>query len=300
MTAPTLVILAAGIGSRYGGLKQLDGFGPSGETLMDYAVYDAARSGFGKVVLVVRGDMEEEFRARFEPRWTPAVRLATVVQELDRVPAGFTVPPGRSKPWGTAHAVLMAAPEVDTPFVVINADDFYGRGSYARAAEFFRRSADDPYGIVGFELQRTLSAHGTVSRGVCETDAAGHLRRVTERTEIERRGDAIAYRDEHGDWQPLAPATPVSMNMITFPPAVFPLLERYFADFLAARGGEPRAEFFLPLVLTRVIDEGVGRVRVIPTDEQWFGVTYREDRDWVRSSLRRLVDRGVYPSCLWP
>jgi hypothetical protein len=299
---PTLLILAAGLGSRYGGLKQVDSLGPGGATLMDYAIYDAYRAGFTRVILVVRRHFQEQIMNLVRSKWESRLAVDSVIQELDCLPEGFQVPPGREKPWGTAHALLMAASEILDPFAVINADDYYGPGSYRQLVTFFRSlPAPDStrFAVVGFQLQHTLSEHGSVSRGICQVDEQDNLKKVVERLKVERRPDGIAWQDETGSWHPLDEATPVSMNMMGFTPSVFgPLLE-YFRQFLDSSGSDLTAEFYLPLLLERLISEKRAAIQVLPNTDRWFGVTYREDREAVRGILRSMTDEGHYPEVLW-
>lgn len=296
MTQPTLLVLAAGMGSRYGGLKQLDPVGPSGETILDYAVFDAIRAGFGRVVFVIRRDFEEAFRSAVLGRYAGRIGVDVVFQALDALPGGFAPPAGREKPWGTGHAVWCAREAIDGPFAVIGADDFFGRDAFERLAVFLRGSALAGRGVadlcmVGYRLDRTLSEHGSVSRGVCEVGADGYLVRITERTAIEP--SQLGRGDLRGD-------EVVSMNCFGFTPAVFAALERDLRAFLAARAGEPKSEFYLPSAVTGMISRGEARVRVLPTTAEWFGVTNREDRPRVVAALGRLVDGGDYPKSLFP
>jgi UTP-glucose-1-phosphate uridylyltransferase len=292
----TLVVLAAGIGSRYGGLKQMDPVGPSGEFILDYSVYDALRAGFDRTVFVIRRDLEEAFRETLGRRLARHARVAYAYQALDDLPAGRRVPEGRTKPWGTGHAVLAAREAVDGPFAVINADDYYGRESYAALGDFLGRTAADAraYAMVGFVLRNTVSAHGSVARGICTVGAAGRLEAVVERTHIERQGDRMVCPE-----QPLSGDELVSMNMWGFKPSIFDALERDFRDFLEAHGGDPRAEFFMPTVVNDMIAKGAAAVTVLETPCRWVGVTNREDKPAVVAAIRALVDAGVYPASLW-
>jgi hypothetical protein len=292
----TLVVLAAGIGSRYGGLKQMDPVGPGGEFILDYSVYDALSAGFGRVVFVVRGDILEPFRAAIGSRLARHVPVACACQELEDLPAGFAVPPGRTKPWGTGQAVLAAAAHVDGPFAAINADDFYGRPAYVALSRFLDDTADDPaaWAMVGFVLRNTLSEHGSVARGICRADADGWLQRIDETVGIETRDGAI--REPGG---PLSGDEVVSMNFWGFKPGVFAELRRRFEQFLALRGNDPRAEFYLPMAVQDMVAAGTARVRVLRTDSTWIGVTNRADRDGVVQAIGRLVRNGEYPARLW-
>jgi hypothetical protein len=293
--SPTLLVMAAGLGSRYGGLKQIEAVGPGGETLLDFSVHDALRAGFGRVVFVIRKDIEAAFRQAVAGRYEGSVEVALAFQELDLVPAGFVVPPGRTKPWGTAHAVLAAEGAVATPFAVINADDFYGAASFRALGDFLRAEAsDDLAGMVGFRLADTLSEHGQVARGICRA-RADLLEAVEEITGIERAGDGSILA---GDRRFLGDE-PTSMNMWGFAPGLFAELRPRFACFLERAGGDVKAEFYIPSVVGDLVREGRLRVRILPTSSPWFGVTYREDRPRVADALRELVARGEYPERLW-
>ena len=305
MTELTLVVLAAGMGSRYGSLKQMDGVGPNNEAIIDYSIYDAIRAGFTKVVFVIRHSFAKEFQEVFTPeRFGGKIKVEFVFQELDyHLPEGFKVPEGREKPWGTNHAVMMAESAVHEPFAVINADDFYGRDSYAVLAEFLRgvRGAENKYSMVGFSIRNTLSDNGTVSRGVCAVDAKGYLTSMTERPQIQRRADGkIAYIDPAtGKEGILDEDTPVSMNMFGFTPDYFRHSEEFFRKFLHNTAGNLKAEFFIPLMVDDLIKRGVSTMRVLPTDSVWFGVTYKEDKPMVEERIRELIAEGEYPKNLW-
>ena len=296
---PTLVILAAGMGSRYGGLKQLDELGPNGEAIIDYSLYDAIRAGFGKVVFIIRTDFAEEFKARFEPRLKGRIQTEYVYQSLDKIPAGFTLNPEREKPWGTAHAVMMASGVVNEPMAVINADDFYGRESYQVMADFLT-SSDDPseYSMIGYRVANTLSPFGTVSRGVCMTDENGYLTSVVERTKIQRDSDGIYYYEPEGRF-PLSENTPVSMNFWGLKPNVFDYLNDGFGRFLEERGNELKSEYFIPLLINENILSGKIATKVLACDAPWFGVTYREDKPDAQAQILSLIESGVYPRKLW-
>ncbi len=299
----TLIIMAAGMGSRYGGLKQLDPIGPNGELLTEYSVYDALRAGFDRVVFVIKESLEEEFRARIGRTVEPHVETVYVHQHLDDLPEGFSVPPAREKPWGTGHATLSCRHVVDEPFAVLNADDFYGPTSYRMLADYLRQAEDGQrYDdcMVGYRLRNTLSEHGYVSRGVCRVDNDGYLVNVRERTHIERFADAIKYTEDGEHWLPLPEDTIVSMNMWGFTPSLFAELGARFEAFLQANPDNiSRAEFFLPNVVGGLIQEGKVQVKVLTTDERWFGVTYHEDKAWVKRSIRERIEQGVYPKTLW-
>jgi len=297
---PTLLILAAGMASRYGSMKQIQGFGPNGETIMDYSIYDAMRAGFKKVVFIIRKDFAEDFKNIFEPRLKGKIATDYVYQDLHSFTGNFQVPAERTKPWGTAHAILCAKDAIKEPFAVINADDFYGRDAFEKAYRFLTGAVNDKmYSIIGYELAKTLSDNGTVSRGVCEVDAAGNLVSINERTKIYQDGDKkITY--EEGDKKFEVPFdSKVSMNFWCFSPSVFPYTEKLFTEFLAEQGKNPKAEFFIPIIGDKFIREGAGAIKVIPTDAQWFGVTYKEDAPDVQASLNKLIDKGEYPAKLW-
>lgn len=296
---PTLIILAAGMGSRYGGLKQMDEVGPNGEAIIDYSLYDAIRAGFGKVVFVIRTDFSDAFRERFDPRLKGRIEVEYVYQSLDKLPAGFTLSPDREKPWGTAHALLMADGVAREPMAVINADDFYGEKAYKAMAGFLTTS-DDPreYAMIGYNVENTLSDHGTVSRGVCETDANGYLTTVTERTKIIGEQDGIYFYESDGKYK-LDPKSPVSMNFWGLKPNVFSYLKEGFAEFLTHHGNEPRSEYFIPLLINDNIVNGNIRTKVIECDSPWFGVTYIEDKPIVKERIAELIAEEVYPEKLW-
>ncbi len=296
---PTLMILAAGMASRYGSMKQTEGFGPHGETIMDYSIYDAIRAGFGKVVFIIRKDFAENFKATFEPKLKGKIKTEYVFQEMDSFTEGFTVPSERSKPWGTAHAVLCAKDVVDEPFAVINADDFYGRNAFEKAYEFLTKECDEKsYSLIGYELNKTLSEHGTVSRGVCDVDDNGNLLTITERTKIYKEGTDINFED-NGEKKKVAFDSKVSMNFWCFHSSVFELTEKLFHQFLADHISEPKSEFFIPIVADHFIKEEGDVIKVISTSSQWFGVTYKEDAPVVAKSLQQLIDKGDYPQSLW-
>jgi len=297
---PTLLILAAGMGSRYGGLKQIDPMGPSGETILDYSVFDAARAGFGKVVFVIRPDFEHDFRERVMSRFAGRIATDCVFQTLDMLPEGFRVPEGRTKPWGTTHAVLCSRPAIHEPFAMINADDFYGRDSFAvLAARLAALPVDSSaYCMVGFTLENTLSEHGTVARGVCRTDAGGFLTDIRELLQV-RRTAAGAEDTGAGSVIQLTGKEQVSMNMWGFTPHVFPQLEESFSGFLAAHAGEPKSECYIPMTVGELVKAGRATCEVLRTTSSWFGATYAEDKPIVQRSIRALVDAGEYPANLW-
>jgi NDP-sugar pyrophosphorylase family protein len=297
---PTLLILAAGMASRYGSMKQVQGFGPNNETIMDYSIYDAWRAGFRKVVFIIREDFSEDFKQLFESKWKNKIEMTYVYQDLASFTGGYPVPPERAKPWGTAHAVLCAQGAIDEPFAVINADDFYGRDAFEKANRFLLSDCrEDLYSIIGYELAKTLSENGSVSRGVCKVDDQGNLLSIAERTKIYRADDGrITY--EEGEQKFEVPAdSKVSMNFWCFSTSVFPFIEDIFISFLEKEGSNPKAEFFIPIIGDRFIQSGKGSIRVIPTSAQWFGVTYKEDAPGVREALGLQVARGEYPEKLW-
>ncbi len=301
MNKPTVVVLAAGMGSRYGGLKQLDSVGPNGETIIDYSVYDAIRAGFGKIVFIIRRDIEQAFREAIGSRYESKIKVEYAFQELDRLPEGHAVPAGRAKPWGTGHAILMAEEFVGEPFVVINGDDFYGADAFKVAADYLSRAQDGDqadYCMVGFTLRRTLSDFGTVSRGVCRLDGA-NLAGVTEITAISRDGEAASYPLEDGEAARLSGDEAVSMNMWGFTPSIFKHLGVMFGAFLDEQGQELKSEFYIPSVVNALIKARLARVRVLPTASAWFGVTYQEDKPYVETSIRELIAAGDYPAELW-
>lgn len=295
---PTLLILAAGMASRYGSMKQMESFGPGGETIMDYSIYDAIRAGFGKVVFIIRKDFADNFKQAFEPRLKGKIAIDYVYQELTAFTDGFEVPAERTKPWGTAHAVLCARDQVKEPFAVINADDFYGKDAFVKAYEFLTRQVNDKqFSIIGYNLMKTLSDNGTVNRGVCQVDEQGHLTSIAERLNISFQNGEVTCED---GLQPkvLPRDTSVSMNFWCFDPAIFPYSENLFKEFLSENVAKPKSEFFIPIVADQFIKDG-GVIKVIPTTAQWFGVTYKEDAPEVKQSLDKLVKQGEYPEGLW-
>lgn len=299
---PTLFVLAAGMGSRYGGLKQLDGLGPNGETIMDYSIFDAIRGGFGKIVFVIRKDFEEDFRKKIISKYENHIPVEVVFQSIDKLPEGFTCPAERVKPWGTNHAVLMGKEVIREPFAVINADDFYGRDSFAVIGKFLSElpeGAKNTYCMVGFRVGNTLSESGTVARGICSTDENRHLTTVVERTEIMRINGVVSYKDENGEWVGIEDNTPVSMNMWGFTPDYFNYSEEYFIDFLKENIDKPKAEYYIPLMVNKLINDGTATVEVLDTTSHWFGVTYAADRQGVVDKLQALADSEEYPSKLF-
>lgn len=296
---PTLLILAAGMASRYGSMKQTEGFGPSGETIMDYSIYDAIRAGFGKVVFIIRKDFAEGFKASFEPKLAGKIETAYVYQEMDSYLGNETVPEGRTKPWGTGHAVLCAKGIINEPFAVINADDYYGVDAFAKAAAFLQEQCNEKhYAIIGYELERTLSDHGSVSRGVCQVDDQHNLVSIKERTKIYKENGVITYEDEAGK-HTVPSDSSVSMNFWCFHQSLFDTTEQLFLDFVQANTANIKAEFFIPIIAEDFMENHGGHISVIPTASQWFGVTYKEDAPVVKASVDKLVADQVYPPSLW-
>lgn len=292
---PTLFVLAAGMGSRYGGLKQLDGLGPHGETIMDYSIYDAIRSGFGKVVFVIRHDFEADFRSKILSKYENHIPTEVVFQSINDLPEGYTCPEGRTKPWGTNHALLMGRNVINEPFAIINADDFYGQDSFRVMAEqLSKATGENEYCMVGFRIGNTMSKSGTVARGICETKD-GYLTSVVERTAIGYKGEAICFTDENGVEQTLAPETPVSMNLWGFTTDYFKYSEEYFKRFLDANKDNLKAEFYVPLLINELVTSGKARVKVLDTTSKWFGVTYAADRPAVVEKFAELHASGEYP-----
>ena len=297
---PTLFILAAGMGSRYGGLKQMDGLGPNGEAILDYSVFDALRAGFGKIVFVIRKDFEDDFRRVVLSKYEGKVQCELCFQSVDKVPEGSVYNPERTKPWGTNHAVLMGKDLIKEPFAVINADDFYGKESFQVLADFLKsvEGKQGEYCMVGYRVCNTLSENGSVSRGVCTTDAEGHLTDVVERTKIEDKNGTIVFTEDGVD-TPLDPHTPVSMNMWGFTPEYFAYSEKAFKEFLAEKGQELKSEFYIPTLVNQLITEGKATCKVLDTPSKWFGVTYSEDRPQVVMKINQLIAAGEYPAKLF-
>ena len=298
-TSPTLLVLAAGMGSRYGGLKQIEPVGPSGEAIIDYSVFDALRAGFGKLVFVIRKDIEQAFKEFVGARFEKQIPVEYVYQELDKLPAGFKVPEGRTKPWGTTQAVLMTEGVIHEPFAMINADDFYGAESYRVLAEHLKSGSED-YAMVGFVLRNTLSDFGTVARGVCQVGNTGYLTGIVEMTAVARDGNAAKNTDAGGKVTQLTGDEPVSMNYWGFTPKIFPQLREHFTRFLNENGNDLKKECYIPNTVNDIIVAGQGRVKVLKSNDPWFGVTYREDHAHVVASIQRLVKEGKYPEKLWP
>mgnify|MGYP000628251907 CR=1 FL=1 len=299
---PTLFVLAAGMGSRYGGLKQLDGLGPHGETIMDYSIYDAIHAGFGKVVFVIRKDFEDDFRSKILSKYEGHIPVEVVFQSTQDLPEGFTCPAGRTKPWGTNHALLMGCNVIKEPFAIINSDDYYGRNSFevmAQELSNLPEGSKHNYSMLGFKVGNTMSESGSVSRGVCET-VDGYLTGIVERTSIAYdENHNIFFDDEQGHSVQLAPDTPVSMNFWGFTPDYFDYSEQAFVEFLKAHINEPKSEFFIPTVVNRLISEKKARVKVLKTDSKWFGVTYSADRQGVVDKFAALHDSGFYPDSMF-
>ncbi len=298
---PTLFVLAAGMGSRYGGLKQLDGLGPNGETIMDYSIYDAIRAGFGKVIFVIRNSFEKDFREVVINKFKNLIETGVVFQDISNVPEGCTYNPDREKPWGTNHAVLMGKDVIKEPFAVINADDFYGKESFQVLADFLCsvEGKQNNYCMVGYHVGNTLSESGSVSRGICVVDEHNNLKTVVERTHIEEKGGKIIFIDEKNEEVSIPANTPVSMNMWGFTPDYFDYSETYFREFLAENGQKLKSEFYIPLAVNNLIVSGKASCRVLDTTSKWFGVTYAEDRPQVVLKINELIRKGVYPEKLF-
>lgn len=293
---PTLLILAAGLGSRYGGLKQIDPVGPDGQTILDYSVFDAKRAGFGKVVFIIRKDIEEDFKSVFAEKLSKSMPVEWIFQELDMLPDGKIAPPERTKPWGTGHAVLMAKNIIREPFAVINADDFYGSEAFEKAVEFFNNDKKDThYAMVAYELKNTLSDYGTVSRGVCEADDEGNLISVTENTKIAREGDQVFNTEPDDTKTILDENTLVSMNFWCFKPTFFNQLDSHFHRFIENNMHNPKAEFYIPTAVDALIKSNQAKVRILPNKGQWFGITYKEDKPLVIDKINTLTREGKYP-----
>ncbi|MDD3196222.1 MAG: nucleotidyltransferase [Paludibacter sp.] len=298
---PTLFVLAAGMGSRYGGLKQLDGLGPGGETIMDYSIFDAIRAGFGKVVFVIRESFEKDFREIVINKYKNLIDVEIVFQDLDKIPEGFSYNPSREKPWGTNHAVLMGKDVIREPFAVINADDFYGQESFQVLGDFLRSvvGKQNEYCMVGYHVGNTLSESGSVSRGICVVDENNYLQNVVERTHIEEKSGDIVYLDEKNEEVSIPATTPVSMNMWGFTPDYFEYSWEIFKDFLREKGQELKSEYYIPLAVNELIVNGKASCKVLDTTSKWFGVTYAEDRPQVVLKINELVRKGIYPSQLY-
>ncbi len=304
MAKPTLLVLAAGMASRYGSLKQMDGVGPNGEAIIDYSIYDAIRAGFGKVVFVIRHLFEEQFKAAFPPeRFGGKIDVEFVFQELDYLPEGYTVPEDRVKPWGTNHAVMMGAEVINEPFAVINSDDFYGKDAFQTVGDYLRsvEGTQGKYAVVGYCLKNTLSEFGTVSRGVCSVSDEGYLVTINERTAIKREEDGLVYYEDEQGKHEIDENSPVSMNMFGFTPDYFDYSAELFKHFLDENkiNKNPKAEYFIPYAVEKLMEQGKADMKVLTSDARWFGVTYKEDRPDVVAKIRALVDAGEYPENLW-
>lgn len=299
---PTLLVMAAGMGSRYGSLKQIDPVGPNGETIIDYSIYDAIRAGFGKVVFIIRKDIENDFREVFISKLAGRIEVDYVFQELDKLPEGLKVPEGRVKPWGTGHAILMAAEKVKEPFAAINADDFYGAGAYKVMADYLMsldEKSDTDFAMVGYDLHNTMSEFGSVSRGICHMDSESWLSEVTEKTKIQYTNNGIADIQDNGETTPLKETDIVSMNFWGFTPSFFRMAEPLFINFIKDNIANLKAEFYIPLAVDLLIKGGQARVKVLQSHDKWFGVTYKEDKPLVIKKLGELIREGVYPEKLW-
>jgi UTP-glucose-1-phosphate uridylyltransferase len=297
---PTLLILAAGMGSRFGGLKQVEPVGPNGEAIIDYSIYDAIRAGFGKVVFIIRESFADAFKEKFDAKLKRKIEVDYVYQELNMLPDGFTLPEGREKPWGTAHAILCARHVVKEPFCALNADDFYGRNAYKVMAEFLTKSEDSTeYSMVGYQLKETLSDFGSVSRGICDADKNNNLQKIVETLKIEKRGTDIVSIEADGSETPLTGNEIASMNNWGFKPSVFDELEKRFTQFLKTEIDKPKSEMYIPSVVFDLIDDKVATVKVLEANSPWFGVTYKEDKPFVIEKIDALIAKGDYPEKLW-
>ncbi len=298
---PTLLILAAGMGSRYGGVKQITPVGPNGEPIIQYSIFDAVRNGFDKIVFIIRKEIEKDFRETIAAKLPGDIKTEFVFQELTDIPIDVEIPAERKKPWGTGHALLAARNVIDEPFLIINADDFYGADSYKMAAKFLSEAenVENLYGLIGYKLINTLSDFGSVSRGVCEIDNDGFLRSVVERTEIVKENGSVKYKNENGEWENLTGEEIVSMNMFAFTPKVFQYFNDYFIDFLKENAQNPKSEFYIPFVVNELIKSGTAKVKVPVTSAEWFGLTYKEDTELARAKMKELIKKGIYPEKLW-
>ena len=304
MIKPTLVVMAAGMGSRYGGLKQIDPVGPNGEIIIDYSIYDALKVGFGKVIFIIKEERKEDFHEKIGSKIEKLVEVQYVFQKLEDLPEGFKIPEGRIKPWGTAQAVLCCRNIVNTPFAVINADDFYGYSTFKLIHDYLTNAKDSDgfydYSMVGFMLENTLTNNGCVARGICTDDNEGYLKGIHERTQIKKFGDVAKYTEDNDTWIEIQSRNIVSMNIWGFTPSIFSELEAKFPKFLEASKDNPlKAEYFLPTVVGSLIAEGKTKVRVLKSEEQWYGITYQEDKPLVKEAIRKLIENEVYPEKLW-
>ncbi|HEY1025398.1 MAG TPA: sugar phosphate nucleotidyltransferase [Sphingobacteriaceae bacterium] len=296
---PTLLILAAGMATRYGSMKQTDAFGPNGETIIDYSIYDAIRAGFGKVSFIIREEFQDSFKAIFEPKLKGKIETDYVFQSYDLTPFGINKTIERQKPWGTGHAVLAARNQINEPFCVINADDFYGYDAFEKMSLFLNNEVrDDYYSLIGYEVNKTLSDYGAVSRGICKVNGEGNLDEINERTKVYAKDGQIVYEDDNGI-TPLHDGARASMNFWGFTPAIFGQSEEMFKRFVEANENNPKSEFFIPLMAEELVKTGKAQFKVIPTSSKWFGVTYKEDKPIVQQSLSELVSNGAYPANLW-
>ena len=296
---PTLLILAAGMASRYGSMKQIDGFGPNEETIIEYSIYDAIKAGFGKVVFIIKEEFEDNFKALFDPKLKGKIETAYVFQNFDLKQYGLDVEIERAKPWGTGHAILAARHVINEPFCVINADDFYGLDSFQKMVSFLTEEVTGSnYSMIGYEIAKTLSDFGSVSRGVCKVSHDGYLEEIIERTKVLREGEAIVYEEE-GKQYPLPLETRVSMNFWGFTPEVFKLAEELFREFALTHQEDPKSEFFIPIIVETLLNSEKADFKVVPTDSKWFGVTYKEDKPVVKESIDELIKEGAYPANLW-
>ncbi|PIF05245.1 MAG: nucleotidyltransferase [Draconibacterium sp.] len=299
MKKPTLLILAAGMGSRFGGLKQIEPFGPNGEAIIDYSIYDAIRAGFGKIVFIIRKSFADDFKEKFDEKLKGKIEVDYVFQELDMLPNGYTVPEGREKPWGTAHAILVARDAINEPFCALNADDFYGFEAYKAMVDFLTSSASDTeYAMVGYRLSKTLSDYGSVSRGICDVDEKNHLKKIVETLKIVKRGKEVISIENDGEKR-LTGLESTSMNNWGFKPSIFELLEKEFKTFLDSKGSELKSEIYIPSVVGEFVDKNVATVKVLETNSPWFGVTYKDDKPFVIKKLNTLIAKGEYPANLW-
>ncbi|NOX66813.1 MAG: nucleotidyltransferase [Chlorobi bacterium] len=304
MTKPTLLILAAGLGSRYGSLKQIDSIGPSGERIIDYSVYDAVKAGFGKIVYVIRENFEEEFKDVILDSLPSEIETDYVCQELHYIPEDIEYSREREKPWGTGHALMIAAPKISEPFAVINADDFYGYESFKIAADYLSNKNGnnndiDEYALIGFRLRNTLSEFGSVSRGVCKVNEQNYMTSIVEIKEIKIENNGFVYKDDNGEWQSLTGDENVSMNMFAFKTSVFEKFEKHFREFLKENNGNLKSEFYIPTTVDALINNGEVKVKVLESNASWFGLTYAEDKPIARDKMKKLIDKGLYPPRLW-
>lgn len=297
---PTLLIMAAGMGSRFGGLKQVEPVGPNGEAIIDYSIYDAVRAGFGKVVFIIRHSFADAFKQKFDSKLKGITDVDYVYQELDNLPQGFTLPEGREKPWGTAHAILVSKDKINEPFCALNADDFYGFNAFRVMSDYLSGSNDEnEYSMVGYNLSDTLSDFGSVSRGLCEVDSSNHLVRIVETTKILKKENKIISIEEDGSEKPLTGKEPASMNIWGFKPSVFPVLEEKFTRFLKTEIDKPKSEMYIPSAVFEMIDSKMATVKVLEANSPWFGVTYKEDKPFVVEKINKLIASGVYPQKLF-